>query len=65
MKREGGKMSFVNIDDQNANLTATKSNNVVYQSKFIKDQGKRDQNANKGTVVPGLVLDEEDFAADL
>lgn len=61
MKRDGCQMSFVtgdiNIDDdQNANSMITKSNNVVYQSKFIKDG-----NANK----PSLVLDEEDFSADL
>lgn len=62
MKREGGKMNFVtgeiDFEDQNSNSTTKKTNNVVYQSKFIKDH-----NANKN--VPALVLDEEDFSADL
>lgn len=69
MKREGGKMNFVTgeidfEDHTNANTgPSPKKNNVVYQSKVFKGTGHKDQNANKS--VPALVLDEEDFSADL
>lgn len=68
MKREGGNLVLVtgdiDIDDRNSNFETSKANNnVVYQSHFIKGQ-KNDKNANNKDVI-GLVLEQEDFSADL